>query len=97
MSAVTRKGDKNTGHGDYPAVALNTGSSNVFINNAPCGRKSDTYPSHNKGGLNPNPHRGQISSGSSTVFVNGLPIARVKDTVSCGGKVVQGSPNVYAN
>ena len=35
MSAVTRKGDKNTGHGDYPAVALNTGSSNVFINNTP--------------------------------------------------------------
>ena len=87
MSAVIRKGD-NTGHGDYPAVALNTGSSNVFINNTPCGRKSDTYPSHNKG---------QISSGSSAVFVNGLPIARVNDTVSCGGKVAQGSPNVYAN
>ena len=32
MSAVIRKGD-NTGHDDYPAVALNTGSSNVFINN----------------------------------------------------------------
>lgn len=97
MSAVTRKGDKNTGHGNYPAVALNKGSSNVFINGIACGRKSDTYPSHNKGGLNPNPHTSRISGGSSTVFVNGLPIARVNDAVSCGGSVAQGSPNVYAN
>ena len=94
MSAVTRKGDKNSRHGDYPAVALNRGSSNVFVNGLPCGRKSDTYPSHSNGLSS---HSGSISGGSSSVFVNGLPIARVGDSVSCGGKVAEGSPNVYAN
>ena len=94
MSAVTRKGDNNTGHGDYPAVALTSGSPNVFINNRPCGRKTDSYPSHSDG---EHSHSGTISSGSSTVFVNGLPIARVNDSVSCGGKVAEGSSNVNAN
>lgn len=94
MPAVTRKGDYNTGHGDFPAVPLSTGSSNVFINGISCGRKSDSYPSHSD---EDSSHSGYISGGSSTVFVNGLPIARVNDAVSCGGRVSQGSPNVYAN
>lgn len=94
MPAVTRKGDKNTGHGGYSAVALNSGSANVFINNKPCGRKSDTYPSHSNGFSS---HSGKISGGSTSVFVNGLAIARVGDSVSCGGLVAQGSSNVNAN
>ena len=95
MSAVTRKGDKNTGHGDYPAVALNRGSNNVFVNGLACGRQSDTYNSHSDEGYNT--HSGHISGGSSSVYVNGLPIARVNDSVSCGGKVAGGSSNVFAN
>ena len=96
MSAVTRKGDKNTGHGEYPPVALNRGSSNVFVNGLPCGRQSDTYNSHSDD-EGKHTHSGHISGGSSSVYVNGLPIARVGDSVSCGGRVAGGSPNVFAN
>lgn len=94
MPAVTRKGDLNSGHGAHPPVALLSGSSDVFVNNIPCGRQSDPYPTHTDGN---NTHAGNISGGSSTVFVNGKPIARVSDSVSCGGTVAQGSPNVNAN
>lgn len=94
MPAVTRKGDYNTSHGDFPAVPLSTDSSNVFINGISCKRKSDSYPSHSD---EDSSHSSYISGGSSTVFVNGLPIVRVNDAVSCGGRVSQGSPNVYAN
>lgn len=95
MSAVTREGDMNTGHGTHPPVPLITGSPNVFINGLPCGRQTDTYSLH-VDPLGVSPHTGHISKGSSTVFVNGLPIARVGDSVSCGGTVAQGSPNVFA-
>lgn len=94
MPSVTRQGDKNTGHGAHPPVALSSGSPDVFINSMPCGRQSDPYPTHTDG---IDTHSGNISGGSSTVFVNGLPIARVNDSVSCGGTVAEGSPNVNAN
>lgn len=94
MPAVTRKGDSNSGHGGFSSVALSSGSPNVYVNGVPCGRQSDTYPSHS---YDDSSHSGSISGGSSTVFVNSKPIARVGDSVSCGGTVSQGSPNVYAN
>lgn len=94
MPSVTRQGDLNSGHSGYSPVALKTGSPNVFINSIPCGRKSDSYPTHSDGTSS---HTGSISGGSSKVFVNGLPIARVGDSVSCGGTVAEGSPNVNAN
>lgn len=94
MPSVTRQGDKNTGHGIHPPVALSSGSPDVFVNGIPCGRQSDPYPVHTDG---IDTHSGNISGGSSTVFVNGLPIARVNDSVSCGGTVAEGSPNVNAN
>lgn len=94
MPSVTRQGDTSSGHGGFPPVPLSSGSSNVFVNGTPCGRQSDSYPSHTDG---TETHAGSISGGSSTVFVNGLPIARVGDSVSCGGTVSVGSPNVNAN
>lgn len=94
MPSVTRKGDLNSGHGGFSPSSLISGSPTVYINNLPCGRKSDSYSSHSDGNST---HSGSVSGGSPTVFVEGLPIARVGDSVSCGGTVAQGSPNVYAN
>lgn len=93
MPSVTRKGDLDSGHGAFPPNALSSGSSNVFVNNLPCGRKSDPYPSHSDGESS---HSRNISGGSPTVYVNNLPLARVGDSVSCGSTVAQGSPNVYS-
>lgn len=94
MPSVTRKGDLSSGHGSFSPVALSTGSPNVFVNGLPCGRQSDSYPTHSDGETS---HSGFISGGSSTVFINNKPIARVGDSISCGGTVSQGSQNVNAN
>lgn len=94
MPSVVRKGDTASSHGSFPSTAVNSGSSNVFINGLPCSRKSDSCGSHSNGDTS---HNRSISGGSSTVFVNGVPIARVGDSVSCGGTLSNGSPNVNAN
>ncbi len=91
--SATRVGDKNTGHDACPAVPLEVGSSNVFINNKPAGRLNDTYESH--GCIVHSPHHDYISSGSTTVFINNLPAGRVGDSVEIAGNVAEGSSNVF--
>lgn len=95
MPAVTRLSDNSTGHDACPPVPLITASANVFVNGKGCGRVGDNYASHSC--PDHSPHSGVISSGSSTVFVNGRQCGRIGDAVSCGGSVMQGSPNVFAN
>ncbi len=92
--AVCRLGDSSTGHGDFPPRSNDAGSPNVFINGKPAHRQGDHWVVH----CNPRPtcHDGVLSGGSSTVFVNGKPLARVGDAISCGDRVAQGSPNVFA-
>lgn len=92
MKAVTRVGDKNTGHDACGAVPLAEGSSNVFINGKPCGRVGDKYVSH--GCIVHGPHQDVISAGASGITVNGCAMARVDDAVSIGGSVAEGSPTV---
>ncbi|WP_256324588.1 PAAR domain-containing protein [Selenomonas ruminantium] len=72
---------------------LASASSNVFINSKGAGRVGDTYSPHSCPVHSP--HSGAIASGSSSVFINDMPAGRVGDPVSCGGSVVQGSPNVF--
>ncbi len=93
MPAQTRIGDLNTGHDLCPPISLAVGSPDVFINGLPAGRVGDSYnvhscPSHL-------PHAGVIAAGSPTVFINGIPAGRIGDSVSCGGSVMQGSPNMF--
>lgn len=93
MTAATRKDDLNTGHDACPAVALASGSPDVFINGKAAGRKGDSYASH---GCKDHPtHTGTISSGSGSVFINGKAAGRIGDSVSCGGTVAQGSGDVF--
>lgn len=93
MPKATRLGDADTGHDNCPKTALNTASSDVFINGKGAGRLGDSYVPH--GCVIHPPHSGTVSSGSSTVFINGRPAARVGDSVSCGGSVAVGSNNVF--
>jgi uncharacterized Zn-binding protein involved in type VI secretion len=93
MPAVARKGDQCLGHPPICPPRPNLkGSSNVFVNNRECHRKTDTWAPH----CSP-PHVGAITTtGSMSVFVNNLPIARVTDLISCGTSIGTGSNNVFA-
>ena len=94
MSSVTRLGDLGSGHDLCGTRALVTASKNVFANGIGVGRVGDSYAVH---GCEFHPaHSGVIAAGSQTVFVNGKRIGRIGDGISCGGSVIQGSPNVFS-
>lgn len=93
MSNATRLGDLDTGHDACPPTALNSASTNVFINGKGAGRVGDSYVAH--GCVNHPSHSGVIASGSSSVFINGRAAGRIGDAVSCGGSVAEGSSNVF--
>lgn len=42
-------------------------------------------------------HGASIKRGSPNVFVQGVPVARVGDAADIRGRMIQGSPNVFAN
>lgn len=94
MPAVTRLGDKCTGHGGFPPRANDSASGNVFVNNKAVHRQGDHWVTH----CNPTPscHDSTAASGSGTVFVNNKAIIRIGDPVACGSAVAGGSSNVFA-
>jgi uncharacterized Zn-binding protein involved in type VI secretion len=93
MPAVTRLGDKCTGHGCFPPRANTSASGNVFVNNIAAHRQSDAWATHCCG---PSCHDSVLASGSGTVFVNNLQLARIGDPVACGSAIAAGSDNVFA-
>lgn len=93
MPAVTRVGDKSTGHDNCPPVEAGEGSSNVFVNGKPVVLVGDKYAPH--GCEKHAEHQGYLAEGSPSVFINGKPVGRVGDAISCGGTVAEGSSNVF--
>ena len=94
MSAITRLKDLGGSHDLCPPRELASASNNVFINSRGAGRIGDSYVAH--GCIEHDPHVGAIASGSKSVFVNGRRVGRIGDGISCGGSVIEGSPNVFA-
>ena len=94
MPAVTRKGDKCTGHGGWPARVNDTASPDVFVNSIAVHREGDHWVKHCN--AKPSCHDSTLASGSSTVFINSKQCGRVGDPVACGSKVAAGSSNVFA-
>lgn len=108
MPAVTRLGDKCSGHkcsggkcpegkctgvDCFPPRKSIGGSPNVFANSKKVHRKGDSWDEHCCG----KPcHAGVLAAGSGSVYVNGKPIGRVDDPVSCGSTVAEGSEDVFA-
>ena len=92
MPAVTRVGDKCTGHDNCPTVTLSSGSSTVMVKGKACGRIGDSYQVH--GCTVHVTHTPHISSGNSKVLVNGKAIACIGDSVDCGGAVAEGASNI---
>lgn len=95
MPAITRQGDKDSGHDQCGATPLVTYSPTTYANKKAVGREGDKYDDH--GCIVHPSHQDYVKKGSPTVFADGLPIARVDDPVEKGGSVAEGSPNVYAN
>jgi uncharacterized Zn-binding protein involved in type VI secretion len=94
MPAVTRLGDKCSGHGGWPARVNDSASGDVFVNNIGVHRQDDHWVVH----CDPHPvcHDSTLQSGSGTVFVNNKQCGRVGDPVACGSVVAEGSSNVFA-
>lgn len=93
MPAAARKGDRCTGHADYPPRASLSGSGDVFINGRGALRAGDSWAVHCN---DDHCHSGSQSAGSGSVFVNGRALARVGDSVGCGSAVSSGSSDVFA-
>ena len=91
MPAITRKGDKSTGHDGCAPVEAVEGANNFLVNGKPVVLVGDKYASH--GCLVHSPHQGQLAEGSPSFFVNGKPVGRVGDPISCGGTVAEGASN----
>ena len=88
MPAITRKGDKSTGHDNCAPVEAIEGANNFLVNGKPIVLVGDKYASH--GCLVHSPHQGQLAGGSPSFFVNGRAVGRVGDPISCGGTVAEG-------
>ena len=98
MTAETRINDDGQGfcvdHDISVSVTFIQGSSDVFVNNQPCGGVNAMKGQATCG------HSTIATTGSSTVFVNNNPIHRIGDTGSVDGgnySVTSASPNVFAN
>ncbi|MGL5039973.1 MAG: PAAR domain-containing protein [Aeromonas sp.] len=91
MAAAARKGDKCTGHGDFPPRASISGSANVLINGLPALCVGDEFEPHCNSDAC---HGGKLTAGSGSVFVNGKALGRVGDALDCGSTVAEGSSTV---
>ena len=96
MPAVTRLGDKCTGHGCHPPRPNRSASTDVFVNSKGAHRKGDGWHVHICPPKIYAPHGSVLAAGSATVFANSKPIGRKTDPVACGSTVRQGSGNVFA-
>lgn len=93
MPAVTRLGDRCTGHGAFPPRVNNSASGDVFVNGIGAHRMGDGWAVHCAGS---SCHASTLDNGSGTVFVNGKPLARIGDPIACGSAIAEGSSDVFA-
>ena len=82
---AVRLNDMTTGHGCFPPQKIIKASTNVNVNGRGVARDGDAVEEHI---CKANSHGG-------TVFINGKPAAKILSSVSCGGKVMTGSGNVF--
>lgn len=96
MPAVTRLGDRCTGHGCWPPRASTGASPDVRVDGTPVHRVGDAWAAHTCPAI-PETHASVLAGGSPTVFANGRPVGRIGDAVACGSAVATGSGTVYAD
>lgn len=91
MPDVTRLGDLSTGHGSFPPQPSTSASTKVFASGKGVVRQGDSYAVHSDGSSS---HPGTAQTGSSKVLTSNKQTMRVGDAISCGSKVMQGTPKV---
>ena len=89
---AVRLNDMTTGHGCFPPQKIIEASPNVNANGRGVARDGDAVEEHI---CKANSHGGTIQASGGTVFINGKPVAKILSPVSCGGKVMTGSGNVF--
>lgn len=83
---AARKGDLGSEHDVFPPSKAVEGSPDIEINGKPAVRVGDNFEAH--------PHERRLKEGSSSVWFNGKKAGRIGDAIDCGGKVMEGSPDV---
>lgn len=85
-----------TGHGCTSRIATRYSQRSVFVNGIEMSRDGDRALPHTiKVGRRCVGHSAKINEGSRSVFCQSIAVARVGDSFD-RGKMIQGSPNVFA-
>jgi uncharacterized Zn-binding protein involved in type VI secretion len=98
MPAVSRLGDKSTGHGCFPPTALvKTPVLKTYFNgilasvvNSECQHAPHSCGITTHAGSTRSP-----SNGASKTFIEGELAARIGDSITCGDVIAQGSFNSF--
>ena len=98
MPAVTRLGDKSTGHGCWPpTVMITTPVAKTYFNGILAGvvNSQCTWATH-VCGIVVHPSSGRYpTSGASKTYIEGNKAARIADPIACGDAIGQGSFNSF--
>lgn len=93
MPGVVRCIDLCSGHGEFPPRLPISHSPDVYVDNLPVERCTDTLSIH----CDSDSCHGGIYIGTRTVFANNLPIQAQTDSISCGSHCLMGSGDVQIN
>ena len=98
MPAVTRIGDKSTGHGCFPpTVMITTPVAKTYFNGKFPGVVSPNckWAAHICGNQTHNSDQRYPTSGASKTYIEGNKVARIADSIACGDAIGQGSSNSF--
>ena len=89
-----------TGHGCITKIGVRASQYSVFANGISVLRPGDRLLPHTILVCDPKckciPHPAKVNRGSPNVFIQNIPVARKGDSADFG-RMIQGSPNVFAN
>ena len=98
MPAITRIGDKSTGHGCFPPTTMiTTPVAKTYINGKFAGVVDSAckWSAHTCGNVTHNSDQRYPSSGASKTYIEGKLAARIGDPIACGDAIGQGSTNTF--
>lgn len=98
MPAITRLGDKSTGHGCFPPTTMiTTPVAKTYFNGKLAGVVDSAckWSAHTCGTVTHNSDQRYPSSGASKTYIEGKLAARIADPISCGDAIGQGSSNSF--
>lgn len=89
MPAISRKGDKSTGHDKCPGVEAVEGADDFLVKGMPVVLEGYKYAPH--GCENHQIHQGTLAGGSPAFTIHGRAVGRIGDPISCGGTIAEGA------